>query len=93
MGVLNAVARKGQAFHVHVRYSGTWNEVVFRDYLIEHPDVAKEYEKLKIRLATKHKNNREAYTEAQGDFTSEVLNITQKCRYWLVQSKIFRHHI
>ena len=30
----------GQAFHVHVRYKGDWDEIYFRDYLLRHYDVA-----------------------------------------------------
>ena len=41
---------KGQAFHVHIRYTGDWDELYFRDYLIAHPDVAAKYVKLKIEL-------------------------------------------
>ena len=42
---------RGQVFHVHVRYTGDWDELYFRDYLLEHPDVAAEYGRLKHRLA------------------------------------------
>lgn len=41
---------KGQSFHIHVRYKGDWNEIRFRDYLINHEDIAKEYENLKRHL-------------------------------------------
>jgi GrpB-like predicted nucleotidyltransferase (UPF0157 family) len=29
---------EGQVFHVHVRYRGDWDELYFRDYLINHPE-------------------------------------------------------
>jgi GrpB-like predicted nucleotidyltransferase (UPF0157 family) len=45
---------KGQAYHIHVRYSGDWDELYFRDFLIQNPLVAKEYENIKIN--SKHKN-------------------------------------
>lgn len=63
---------KGQAYHIHVRYKGDWDELFFRDYLINQPDIAKEYEKLKIDLAKKHKYNRELYTEAKSDFVYKI---------------------
>ena len=38
-----------RVFHLHLRYVGDNNELYFRDYLIEQPDVAKEYEELKLK--------------------------------------------
>ncbi len=32
-------------YHIHLRYLGDNNELYFRDYLNEYPEVAKEYEK------------------------------------------------
>jgi len=69
---------KGQAFHAHVRYIGHWDEIHFRDYLITHPETAKEYKKLKLQLAKKHKNSREGYTNAKTDFIQEVMKIAKK---------------
>lgn len=64
---------EGQAFHVHARYPGEHDEVVFRDYLIEHPDAAAEYEILKVELAAKFRHDREAYTDGKGEFVKRVL--------------------
>ncbi len=69
---------KGQAFHVHVRYLGNWDELYFRDYLIANPKTAKEYEKLKLNLAKKHKNNREDYTNAKTEFIQKVMEIIKQ---------------
>lgn len=71
---------KGQAFHVHVRYQGNWDEIYFRDYLIANPNLAKEYEKLKMELAKKHKYNREDYTEAKTEFIQRVMKNARKKR-------------
>jgi len=50
-----------------------WEErLLFRDYLRNHPETAKEYVQLKYRLASKHCVDREAYTAAKADFVSEV---------------------
>lgn len=54
---------KGQSFHIHVCYKGDWDELYFRDYLLRHSDIAKEYGSLKYKLMKKYKNDREAYTE------------------------------
>lgn len=66
---------EGQAYHVHVRYKGDWEEIRFRDYLIQHNDVAVAYEALKLQLAEKHKNDREAYTEGKSEFIGKVMRL------------------
>lgn len=57
-----------QVYHVHLRYSGDNDELFFRDYLNEHPQIAREYEKLKLELWKKYEHNRDAYTESKTDF-------------------------
>lgn len=57
-----------QTFHVHVRYPGDWDEIVFRDYLRKNQKVAKDYEKLKLILSEKFKNDREKYTDNKSTF-------------------------
>ena len=68
---------EGQAFHAHIRYAGDWDEIVFRDYLIDHPGTAAEYAELKRQSAKQHKHNREAYTEAKTDFINQVMAIAR----------------
>jgi GrpB-like predicted nucleotidyltransferase (UPF0157 family) len=68
----------GQAFHVHVRYKGDWDEIYFRDYLRVHPKVAKEYEDLKVKLSVQYKNDREEYTNRKSDFINRVIQIARK---------------
>jgi GrpB-like predicted nucleotidyltransferase (UPF0157 family) len=53
------VALRAQAVHVHVRYSGDWDELYFRDYLMSHTDTAAEYAKLKLGLRDKHLYDRD----------------------------------
>ncbi|MEZ5071273.1 MAG: GrpB family protein [Bacteroidales bacterium] len=69
---------RGQAFHVHVRYEGDWDEIRFRDHLIHHPETARAYENLKIELAIRFRNNREAYTEAKSGFILGVMAISRQ---------------
>ena len=57
-----------KVYHIHLRYTGDNNELYFRDYLNEHPQIAKEYEALKLELWKKYEHNRDAYTEAKTDF-------------------------
>ncbi len=60
-----------KVYHIHLRYAGDNDELYFRDYLNEHPDAAKEYEALKLRLWKQYEHNRDAYTDAKTDFISE----------------------
>ncbi len=39
-----------------------------RDYLIEHPNMAREYEKLKLKLWKEYEHNRDGYTNAKTEF-------------------------
>ena len=65
----NGLADK--VYHIHLRYAGDNDELYFRDYLNEHPDVAKEYEALKLRLWKQFEHNRDAYTDAKTEFISK----------------------
>ena len=60
-----------KVYHIHLRYTGDNAELYFRDYLNEHPDIAKEYETLKFQLWKKYEHNRDAYTDAKTDFISK----------------------
>lgn len=66
-----------KVYHLHVRYLDDWNELYFRDYLIEYPEVAKEYGKLKLELGKRFEHDRDGYTEAKSDF---ILSVTDKAR-------------
>jgi GrpB-like predicted nucleotidyltransferase (UPF0157 family) len=61
--------------HIHMveaGFAGHWDRLFFRDYLIDHPDVAREYEDLKARLADAFPRDRVAYTEAKTEFIVKV---------------------
>lgn len=62
----NGFAEK--VFHLHLRYIGDNNELYFRDYLNEHPQTAREYEALKLKLWKQFEHNRDAYTDAKTEF-------------------------
>lgn len=66
-----------KVYHLHVRYYGDWNELYFRDYLIEHKEVTEQYEKLKLGLIEKYEHDRDGYTDAKSDF---ILKYTQKAK-------------
>lgn len=69
---------KGQAYHVHIRYRGDWDEIRFRDYLIIKKEVASEYETLKLKLAENYPNDREAYTDSKKEWIEKINNLTRQ---------------
>ena len=67
-----------KVYHLHVKYLGNWNELYFRDFLIENPNVAAEYGELKLRLWKKYEHDRDGYTEAKSDFVLKYSSIAKK---------------
>ncbi|HCM86832.1 MULTISPECIES: GrpB family protein [Enterococcus] len=66
-----------KVYHLHVRPLGDWDELYFRDYLRKYPEVAREYEALKLSLKEKYEHDRDAYTNAKTEF---VQRYSQKAR-------------
>ncbi|KAA3618756.1 MAG: GrpB family protein [Calditrichaeota bacterium] len=54
-----------------------WERLLFRDYLREHPELVREYQALKIDLATKFQNDRIAYTNGKTEF---IVRITREAK-------------
>lgn len=62
--------------HIHVveAKGSRWADyILFRDYMNENINIAKEYEALKIQLCEKYSNDREAYTSGKAEYISLVL--------------------
>jgi GrpB-like predicted nucleotidyltransferase (UPF0157 family) len=64
--------------HIHMitgspEFAPHWDALGFRDYLIEQPEIASEYEQLKRRLAKMHPSDRMAYTSGKSEFVSRVM--------------------
>ena len=62
--------------HLHLvpRGSASWHRrLAFRNALRRDPNLAAEYEALKLRLAAIHRNDRDAYTEAKRHFIDSVV--------------------
>ena len=57
-----------KVFHLHLRLIGDHDEIYFRDYLCQHPDITQAYQELKLSLWKKFEHNRDAYTTAKTDF-------------------------
>ena len=69
-------ATRVRTHHIHMveaSFSEHWRRLIFRDFLSAHPDVAREYEALKRRLATDHPNDRVAYTHGKTTFIEAVM--------------------
>ncbi|CAN5654621.1 hypothetical protein BH20ACI3_BH20ACI3_14650 [soil metagenome] len=66
--------------HIHMMEKDfqQWERLLFRDYLIEHPKLAKEYEALKLKLADDYPNNRVAYTDGKTDYVVRVTQVAKE---------------
>ncbi|MBM7602638.1 GrpB-like predicted nucleotidyltransferase (UPF0157 family) [Metabacillus crassostreae] len=72
--------RKGQwragSHHLHIYQfeSEQWNnQILFREYLINNPDVLMKYNQLKIDLARNFRFDRVSYTENKAPFIQKIL--------------------
>jgi GrpB-like predicted nucleotidyltransferase (UPF0157 family) len=68
--------------HIHMvtgrrTFQAHWERLLFRDFLIAHPQIARAYERLKTELATAHPNDRVAYTK---DKTAFIQRITAQAK-------------
>jgi GrpB-like predicted nucleotidyltransferase (UPF0157 family) len=65
--------------HIHMveGHFEHWEALLFRDYLIEHPGTAREYETLKLSLAEAFPNDRVAYTNGKTEF---IVRVTQAAK-------------
>lgn len=66
-----------RVFHIHFHRTGDNDEIRFRNHLIDNPDVAKEYERLKLSLLPQFKHNRDGYTDAKTEFINNIIHRNQ----------------
>lgn len=74
-----------KVYHLHLRYQNDNDELYFRDYLNEHPEVSKEYEQMKIKLWKQYEYNRDGYTEAKTAFIkayTDKAKLAYSCRWF-----------
>jgi GrpB-like predicted nucleotidyltransferase (UPF0157 family) len=66
--------------HIHMVESDFehWDTLLFRDYLIDYPKTAKEYEALKLALARDYPNDRVAYTKGKTEFVVRVTQVAKE---------------
>lgn len=69
-----------KVYHLHVRHWADWDELYFRDYLLDHADVADQYGNLKLSLEKEYQHNRDGYTAAKAVFIARYTE-KAKCEY------------
>lgn len=69
-----------KVFHIHFHATGDNDEILFRDYLNNHPEVAHEYERLKLSLLPKYKHDRDGYTDAKIGFARNTVRLAKNCQ-------------
>ena len=58
-------------YHLHLRFYNDNDELYFKQYLIDNPDVAKCYETLKLSISKFYKYDRDGYTNAKTEFVKK----------------------
>lgn len=61
---IHVVTKDSKRFHDHI---------VFRDYLLRHPETVVEYEKIKEDLIKKYPHERKKYTEGKNEFITNII--------------------
>lgn len=77
-----------RVFHIHFRRMGDSEEILFRDYLIAHPETAKEYAGLKKSLLPHYRNDRDGYTAAKTEFIKRIVAEARRVRQLALQSHV-----
>jgi len=74
-------SKGNRTHHIHMVKADFehWDRLFFRDYLIEHPKLAKEYQKLKTNLSKEYSKDRVTYTKEKSDF---VVRITEMAKIY-----------
>jgi GrpB-like predicted nucleotidyltransferase (UPF0157 family) len=68
-------------FHIHMctpDNQNLQNQIIFRDYLLTHPDKVQAYSQLKLELAERFPTDREGYTESKSSFIENVINVAKQ---------------
>lgn len=72
--------RKGtpRTHHLDIVESGSWTywrHILFRDYLLAHPETAQQYEQLKREMAVKFKTDMNAYANSKTQFIQSIVTL------------------
>jgi GrpB-like predicted nucleotidyltransferase (UPF0157 family) len=76
-------AKRTHHLHLVPTDSARFTDVLaFRDYLRTHAEAARQYENVKLELATRYADDRNAYTDGKSDM---VAALTEQARRWRSQ--------
>jgi GrpB-like predicted nucleotidyltransferase (UPF0157 family) len=66
--------------HIHMVEPDSilWQRLLFRDYLRQHPDEAKNYAQLKRQLSNQFTSDREAYTQGKTEYIQSIMEKIQR---------------
>lgn len=67
-----------RVFHLHLRVPGDNDEIYFRDYLNNHPEIAHQYEELKLALWKPYEHDRDGYTAAKTEFVKKYTQLARR---------------
>jgi GrpB-like predicted nucleotidyltransferase (UPF0157 family) len=69
-----------RTYHIHMveKSFEHWDRLLFRDYLIKFPEIAHEYEILKLKLSNDFPDDRIAYTKGKTEFIIKYTDIAKK---------------
>ncbi len=67
-----------RVFHLHLRHEGDHDELYFRDWLIEKPAVARQYEVLKLDLCERFRHDRDGYTAGKTAFVTAQTELAKR---------------
>lgn len=71
------------AFHLHLVIAPSWplkNELLFRDWLMEHPEAVTRYAGLKRRLAVQHGDDVASYTAGKSAFIRDIVQAARAAK-------------
>ena len=73
-------SKGNRTHHIHMVESDFehWDRLLFRDYLIEFSDIAREYQDSKLRLARDYPNDRVVYTKEKTEFIVRLTQIAKR---------------
>jgi len=74
----DATGRRTHHIHFLAPQSRYWERLLFRDYLIAHPQTANEYAEIKQRAAAAHAADRAAFARAKGKFIERVTALARE---------------
>ena len=79
-----------KVFHLHLRMTGDHDEIYFRDYLCQHPDIAQAYQELKLSLWKQFEHNRDAYTDAKTDFINHYVSEAKSSKFSKIRKSFIK---